>query len=276
MTAAKPGDERKPKAAAKASGAGSKARAPKVPGARAGKTAKVGKARKAARAADGEPAGAAAQPGNPVRSWNAGKVGSATLEARGPADKIKLRLLADAVRMYEANRRQGTVKVKTRGETNYSERKPYKQKGTGNARRGDFNSPLLRGGGVIFGPRPRDFGFAMPRKALREALRSALAGKLRDGEVAHLSAASFKAPSTRSAAAALAALGCEGSAAIVLPADAPVLWKSFRNIPRIAVVRASDLNAHQVLAHRHLVMVDDAWDVLGRRLGRKAAEAPAS
>jgi hypothetical protein len=78
--------------------------------------------------------------------------------------------------MYEANKRQGTVKTKTRAEVTATTRKPYKQKGTGNARRGDFKSPLLRGGGVIFGPRPRDYSYSIPRKALREALRSALLG----------------------------------------------------------------------------------------------------
>ena len=220
-----------------------------------------------------KPAKAAAGGGGAIRSWDGKKAGTATLDASGLGERVKMRLLANAVRMYEANQRQGTLKVKTRGETNYSERKPYKQKGTGNARRGDFNSPLLRGGGVIFGPHPRDFGFALPRKALREALRSALAGKVRDGEVATLKGAGFTEPSTKSAAAALKGLGCDGSAVIVLPEDRPVMWKSFRNIPRVAVVRASDLNAHQVLAHKHVVFVDDAFDVVQKRLQPAAAGA---
>jgi len=214
---------------------------------------------------------AAAPAGTPVKTWSGGKAGSATLDGAPLGDKVKVRLLREAVRMYEANRRQGTHSTKTRGETNFSERKPYKQKGTGNARRGDFNSPLLKKGGVIFGPRPRDYGWGMPRKALREALRSALAGKLRDGEVGTLKAADFGKPSTKTAATALAALGCDGSVCVVLPKQDETLWKSFRNLARCSVTRAGDLNALDVLANRHVVFVEDAWDVLMQRLAGAAS-----
>lgn len=207
-----------------------------------------------------------------IKTWSKSGVGSASVDGSSLGEVVKMQLLRDAVRMYEANQRQGTVKTKTRAETNYTTRKPYKQKGTGNARRGDFNSPLLRGGGVIFGPRPRDYSYKMPRKALREALRSALLGKLRDGEVHGLDAAAFDAPSTKTAAAALAALGCEGSAAIVLPAENENLLLSFRNLPRVHVIPASDLNTHHVLWHRNVVLVDGAWDVLMDRLAGKASQ----
>ena len=209
-----------------------------------------------------------------VASWNDGSVGTAELDGSALGETVKMRLLREAVRMYEANKRQGTVKTKTRGETAYTENKPYKQKGTGNARRGDRNSPLLRGGGVIFGPRPRDYSYHLPRKALREALRSALLGKLNDGEVGTLSSGAFDKPSTKTASQALAGLGCDGSALVVVPADNQTLYLSFRNIPRVHVVRASDLNTHQVLWHRKVVFVDDAWDILMQRLaGSTAADA---
>lgn len=210
-----------------------------------------------------------------VPDWNDGKVSTIELDADHLGTALRLDLLRSAVRMYEANRRQGTVSTKTRGETNYTERKPYKQKGTGNARRGDRNSPLLRGGGVIFGPRPRDFGFSMPRRALRAALRSALFGKLADGEVQHLHSKAFAAPSTKTAARALADLGLAGSAAIVVGRDHEVLWKSFRNLPRVHVVRASDLNTYDVLWHRNVIFVDDAWEVLKSRLARRIGRAAA-
>lgn len=204
-----------------------------------------------------------------IARWEAGASSTQALDASALGEgPLKRRLLQQVVRMYEANRRQGTHCTKTRGETNYTTRKPYAQKGTGNARRGDFNSPLLRGGGVIFGPRPRDYGFSVPRKALREALRSALAGKLADGEVVALGSKGLEQPSTKTAAAALTALGSARSALIVLPAPNDVLYRSFRNIRGVSVVPASDLNAHQVLAHRQLVLVDDAWEVLSRRLAR--------
>jgi len=206
-----------------------------------------------------------------VSHWNDGKLGKVDLDDSGLGGQVKLRLMWDAVRMYEANLRQGTVKTKTRGETNYTERKPYKQKGTGNARRGDFNSPLLRGGGVIFGPRPRDYSYHMPRKALREALRSALVGKLRDGEVAAASAAVIKEPSTRIAARMLRDLGFTGSVAVVVPNDNLLVLKSFRNLQRVHVIRAADLNTHDVLWHRNVLLLDDAWQVLSTRLGKSDA-----
>jgi len=228
-----------------------------------GKPASGTKASKAAKAA-------APGPGR-IATWQDGKSGSAALAGPQLGDRVKLKLLREAVRMYEANARAGTHSTKTRGETNYTTRKPYKQKGTGNARRGDFNSPLLRGGGVTFGPRPRDYSYALPRRALREALRTALFGKLRDEEVGQMSSQGFAQPSTRKAAAALAALGCDRRALVVVPGALPELYKSFRNIPGVAVVPAADVNAHQVLLHDRLVLVDDAWDVLMARLG----DAPA-
>jgi len=212
-----------------------------------------------------------------IKTWDAGKLGSATVDGKSLGELVKKRLLFAAVRMYEANKRQGTVKTKTRAEITATTAKPYRQKGTGNARRGDFKSPLLRGGGVIFGPRPRGSSYSMPRKALREALRSALFGKLRDDEVASLKSKAFDKPSTKTAATALAGLGCDGSSVIVLPEHNEVIYKSFRNLRRVHVMPASDLNAHNVLAHDNVVLVDDAWDVLMKRLDKAAAAtAPAA
>lgn len=204
-----------------------------------------------------------------IRCWDDGSVGTVEFDASSLGDKVKTRLLSSVVRMYEANRRQGTVKTKTRAEVAYTENKPYKQKGTGNARRGDRNSPLLRGGGVIFGPRPRDYVFHHPRKALREALRSALVGKLRDSEVCALKSGAFSAPKTKTARAALDALECAGATCVVVPSDNEAIFKSFRNLPRTHIVRASDLNADDVLRHHAVVFVDDAWDVLTARLAHR-------
>ena len=119
---------------------------------------------------------------------------------------------------------------------------------------------------MIFGPRPRDYSYRMPRKALREALRSALLGKLRDGEVAACSSKAFATPSTKTAAKAMADLGFEGSLAVVIPSDNTEVWKSFRNLPRVHIIRANDLNTYHVLWHRNVLCVDDAWDVLMTRL----------
>lgn len=240
-------------------------------------SSKAASAAKAARGKAGtkpaRKAAAPAAPGSrPVPHWDGRAAGQAQVDASTLGTIVKLRLLRVVVRAYEANQRQGTASTKTRGEVSRTTRKPYKQKGTGNARRGDFNSPLLRGGGVIFGPRPRDYRQSLPRRALREALRSALLGKLRDGEVVSLDGGGFSEPSTKAAATALRELGCTRSAVVVLPAlNAPV-WKSFRNIPRVSVIPASDLNAHHVLAHDRLVLVDDAWQRLVARLPERRDE----
>jgi large subunit ribosomal protein L4 len=255
------------------SAAKSKARAESASAAKAAKAEKAAAAPKTRKAA-----GPRAAPGElgQVPHWNGRTASQSSVDASTLGSIVKLRLLRSVVRAYEANQRQGTASTKTRGETNRTERKPYKQKGTGNARRGDFNSPLLRGGGVTFGPRPRDYRQSLPRRALREALRSALLGKLRDGEVVSLDGGGFKEPSTKQAATALRELGCQRSAVVVLPALNPPVWKSFRNIPRVSVVPASDLNAHHVLAHDKLVLVDDAWTRLLARLPQRREEAAAA
>ena len=265
---------RKPAASKAAGAAKPKAKAKAAPGA-----AKSARAAKSAAAAKPKlPKADAPSPDGPrqVPHWDGRAAGSASVDPSALGSIVKLRLLRSVVRAYEANQRQGTASTKTRGETNRTERKPYKQKGTGNARRGDFNSPLLRGGGVTFGPRPRDYRQSLPRRALREALRSALLGKLRDGEVVSLSGGGFEKPSTKAAATALRELGCRHSAVIVLPALNPPVWKSFRNLPRVSVVPASDLNAHHVLAHDRLVLVDDAWQRLVARLPQVRDAGPAA
>ena len=211
-----------------------------------------------------------------IPSWDGTKVGKATIDDGGLGDVVKKRLMRSAVIQYEANKRQGTVKTKTRGETAYTGNKPFRQKGTGNARRGDRNSPVLRGGGTIFGPRPRSYRQSLPRKALREALRSALLAKLRDEHVAAIPSKAFGEPSTKAAVAALTALDSRRSAMIVIPSGNDAVWKSFRNLPKVEVARATDVNAHQVMSHDHIVLVDDAWDVLMKRLAGAGSEEAAS
>ena len=128
-----------------------------------------------------------------VKTFDAGSgsAGSATLDTarltdRGPRKTNKGLhpvVLREAVLMYEANRRVGTVQTKERHFVSGSTKKMYKQKHTGNARQGDGKAPHFRGGGVCFGPHPRDYSYALPKKALKKALRVALAGKIEDGEV---------------------------------------------------------------------------------------------
>ena len=111
--------------------------------------------------------------------------------------KVRRELLRDTIIMHEANRRRGTASTKTRGEVKGGGKKPWKQKHTGRARVGDIRSPIWKGGGVIFGPRPRDYSFSMHRKAKKVALQSAILSRLIDNEVVQVDKLEMDSPSTK-------------------------------------------------------------------------------
>jgi large subunit ribosomal protein L4 len=188
-------------------------------------------------------------------------------------DKVFYRLLKNAVDMFKANQRQGTVKTKIRSEISFSGKKPWKQKHTGRARAGDKKSPIWRKGGTTFGPRPRDYSFHMPAQQRRVALRSALCGKFGDGEVALFDGSSFSGPSAKSARAARAAAGSPRRLTIVLAQPNENVFKSFRNFPLVEVRLAVDLCAHDVLNGGLILAEAAALDALGQRVGSKTGGA---
>jgi large subunit ribosomal protein L4 len=181
-------------------------------------------------------------------------------------------VLRDAVVMYEANRRVGTVQTKERHWISGTTKKKYKQKHTGNARQGDGKAPHFRGGGVCFGPHPRDFSYSMPKRALSKALAVALATKIRDGEVTVVSGLALSKPSTKSYAKFLS--GAEaGHKALLVTAEAAernVLLSS-RNVPGARVLPASEVNARDVVACSRLLLADGAYEALVARIGRFGA-----
>jgi large subunit ribosomal protein L4 len=120
---------------------------------------------------------------------------------------------------------------------------------------------------VVFGPKPRDYSYHMPKKARRQALCSAVLGKLRDGEVALIDGAGLDAPKTKAFAQAFSTLGIDGSAIVVLPREAEVLRKSARNLAQTRVKAAGDLNAYDVVRHQRLILTQDALDRLVERVG---------
>lgn len=207
-----------------------------------------------------------------LKSLRDGKLGEASLDVAFLDGAKRPAVLREAVLMYEANRRVGTASTKTRGDVAGSTKKLYKQKHTGRARHGDKKAPSFRKGGVAHGPHPRDYRYAVPRKALRQALRVALAAKLADGQTLRWEGAELPKPSTKAVAGALAALGAEGGALLVGGAAvAPSLLLSVRNLPRVRALPASDLTAHDVVAHRWLVLLDGAFEALQARLTAPAA-----
>ncbi|MCP4572924.1 MAG: 50S ribosomal protein L4 [bacterium] len=167
--------------------------------------------------------------------------------------------LYEAVRNYLANQRQGTHDTQTRAEVRYSGAKLYRQKGTGRARAGSAGSPTRVGGGVAFGPHPRDYSYTLPRKIKRTALKSALSDRANAERVNVIEDFEMEAPRTREVAAILKAMDLPGRhTLVVLPADGDVLYKSARNIKGVRVLRSSELNAYTILWADNLVFTQKA------------------
>ena len=152
------------------------------------------------------------------------------------------------VNLIRANQRQGTHKAKTRSEIAGSTRKLIRQKGTGGARRGDINSPVLRGGGRVFGPQPRDYGFKLNKKVRLLARRSALTYKMRDAEIAILEDFTFDSIKTKKMVEVLTNLKVNGGKNLfVFPATDTNVVMSARNIQRTQVTLARNLNTYDIL-----------------------------
>lgn len=158
----------------------------------------------------------------------------------------------------QANARQGTAATKTRSMVRGSTRKLYRQKGTGYARAGSKKSSLRRGGGVTFGPHPRDYRQQTPRKMRRLAIRCVLSAKAGDGELKVLEGFDFTEPKTKKMKETLGALGIESSALIVTMTPEENVIKSARNIPDIKTTPAGVLNILDILSHKNLVMTEAA------------------
>ena len=152
-----------------------------------------------------------------------------------------------------AARRSGTQSTKTRSEVSGGGAKPYRQKGTGNARQGSTRAPHFSGGGIALGPKPRKYNQRTPKKMIRLALRSALSDRAAEGKVTVVDEWRFDTPSTKAGVAALAALGIEGRVLIVLGNDDAAAALSFRNIPEVQLIRVAELNAYDVLCNDHIL-----------------------
>lgn len=204
-----------------------------------------------------------------VKSYKAGSVGQVEIDEAPFGDKVLYRTLKDAVVMHQANQRQGNASTKGRSQVAGSRHKPWRQKHTGRARAGDRKSPIWRGGGTVFGPKPRDFSYHMPVKARRVALRTAIAGKLADGEVVVADMGAFSQPSSKAARKILADLGSPHRALIVCAERDDNLYKSFRNFPRVNIRTAAELCAFDVVAGGTIIAQAAAMDQLAERVGSK-------
>jgi large subunit ribosomal protein L4 len=152
-----------------------------------------------------------------------------------------------------AARRAGTQSTKTRAEVSGGGKKPFKQKGTGNARQGSTRAPHFSGGGVALGPKPRKYGQKTPKKMINLALRSALSDRFAEGKVVVVDDWGFAAPKTKDAKAVLASLGVDGRALVVVDRDDVNTIKSFLNLREVQLIERAELNAYDVLCNEYIV-----------------------
>lgn len=167
-------------------------------------------------------------------------------------------LIHSAVVRHLANGRQGTLDTKTRGEVRGGGRKPWRQKGTGRARAGSSRSPIWRGGGIAFGPHPRDFSMGMPRQARRLALKAALSAKARDGQVAVVEALSFTEPKTKVLVRTLGVIAPDRTTLLVTAEQDHNVVLSARNVPGVRTIEARNLNVYDVVKYQQVLLTQDA------------------
>ncbi|MBO6587466.1 MAG: 50S ribosomal protein L4 [Gracilimonas sp.] len=185
-------------------------------------------------------------------------------------------VLYEDVRRHMANKRQGTAKTKERSEVTGSTKKMYRQKGTGNARRGDIKSPLLRKGGTVFGPKPRDYGFKMNKKTRQLARKSALSLKAANEGIIVVQDFSFDEPKTSQVADMLAAFEVAGKKALILTSETDmIVYKSARNIPGVQVLEGYKPNTYQIMNADVIVIQESAVAKLENSIEGKTEEAAA-
>ena len=192
-----------------------------------------------------------------LRSLSGASVGEVELADTVFGVQPNVPVMHQVVTAQLAARRAGTQSTKTRAEVSGGGKKPYKQKGTGNARQGSTRAPHWSGGGVALGPKPRSYAQRTPKRMIRLALHSALSDRASDGKVLVVDSWSFDTPSTKQAVGALAAIGATGKVLVVVGREDLATAKSFRNIPAVHVLTAGELNAYDVLCSDVVVFSKD-------------------
>ncbi len=185
-------------------------------------------------------------------------------------------LIYEDVRRYLSNKRQGTASTKERSEVRGGGRKAYRQKGTGMARRGSIRSPLLKGGGTVFGPKPRTYSVRMTKKMRQSARKSALSLKAQSDAITIVENFSFETPKTKSIQELLQALQLDGKKVLILTAETDQnVYKSARNIPKVDVLEAYKPNTYQILNADVLLIQEGGIEVLENSFKLKTEEEAA-
>ena len=195
-----------------------------------------------------------------VRDWQGKEAGKASLDLKVAKEATALDLMHRAVLRQQAHSRQGTASTLTRAEVRGGGRKPYKQKGTGRARQGSIRTPLRPGGGIVFGPKPRTYNLAMNRKERRLALRTALMARIDDVTVVKDFGTAIETPKTREIVDALGRLGIAADAKvlIVLTDPSEAVRRSVRNLEKVKLISANQLNVFDLLHANALVLGEEA------------------
>lgn len=196
-----------------------------------------------------------------IRDINNSVIGKYSTDKFNPSD-VKQEVIHQVVVNYLANQRQGTHSTKTRGEVRGGGRKPWRQKHTGRARHGSIRSPLWVGGGIVFGPRPRDYSYELPKKLRRVALREAIEGKIRDNELILIDNIKLERPKTKEMVSILKRFGIDGSVLIISPEKDENLILSSRNIPGVTVRPVADVNVYDIVSHDRIIILKEAMSRL--------------
>jgi large subunit ribosomal protein L4 len=198
----------------------------------------------------------------PIYNQSGDKVETFSLDEAKLGGEVKMHLLKQAITMYHANQRQGTVQTQARGEVAGSTRKMFRQKGTGNARTGGIRNPIKRGGGHAKQKRPKEWRQALPRKAKRAATHSALLSKFQSGDVRVVSSIAIDAPRTKPVAEMFKKLGIDRSVLVAINGRNENLEKSARNIGRTTLTTVAQLNAWDILRNRTLLLTKDGLETI--------------
>lgn len=213
----------------------------------------------------------------PVYNQEGKEVKKVELDKKIFNNEVNQAVLYQVVLMYRANRRKGLASTKTRGEVSGGGRKPWRQKGTGRARVGSSRTPVWRKGGVTFGPHPRDYSFRLPKKIRTVALKSSINAKLKENNLLLLDDLKIDMPKTKEANRILLNLKLNNRTSatkksarqerllLMLNKISANLKLSFRNIHFLCIVRASEVNAYDVLKAKRLIVTQDAFKILNER-----------
>jgi len=199
-----------------------------------------------------------------VLDWQGKEAGESSIDLKTAKESTAADLLHRAVLRQQAHSRQGTASTLTRSEVRGGGRKPYKQKGTGRARQGSIRTPLRPGGGVIFGPKPRKYNLEMNRKERRLALRTALMSRISDAKIIKDFGSKLEVPKTSEILALLKRVGidADGKILIILNKPSEIIKRSIRNLEKIKLISADQLNVFDLLNANSLVIGEDALSTI--------------